>query len=149
MWRYLQHLSYWDWLALGTFLLILEMFGAGGYLLWIGIAAAGVGVFTFVIPTLDWTIQYLLFGLLSVFTTVFWWRRHRGNGIPSDPSGLNMHGQELIGQVFVVQESIIGGRGKIKVGDSVWIVKGPDMPMGAQARVVGQEGAVLLVEKAE
>lgn len=26
-----------DWLALGTVLLILEVFGAGGYLLWMGI----------------------------------------------------------------------------------------------------------------
>lgn len=32
MWMFLQHLSYWDWLALGVILLILEVFGAGGYL---------------------------------------------------------------------------------------------------------------------
>ena len=44
MWAFLQHLSFWDWLALGTVLLILEVFGAGGYLLWIGMAAAAVGV---------------------------------------------------------------------------------------------------------
>ena len=30
MWEFLQNLSYWDWLALGTVLLILEFFGAGG-----------------------------------------------------------------------------------------------------------------------
>ena len=42
MWDSLQHLSYWNWLALGTVLLILEIFGAGGYLLWIGMAAASV-----------------------------------------------------------------------------------------------------------
>ena len=35
---YLQNLSFWDWLALATLLLILEVFGAGGYLLWIGLA---------------------------------------------------------------------------------------------------------------
>ena len=44
MWAFLQQLSFWDWLALGTVLLILEVFGAGGYLLWIGLAAAAVGV---------------------------------------------------------------------------------------------------------
>lgn len=43
MWDFLLHLSFWDWLALGTVLLILEVFGAGGYLLWMGIAAAAVG----------------------------------------------------------------------------------------------------------
>ena len=36
MWMFLQQMSYWDWLALGVILLILEVFGAGGYLLWIG-----------------------------------------------------------------------------------------------------------------
>ena len=50
MWAFLQHLSFWDWLALGTVLLILEVFGAGGYLLWIGMAAASVGVLTFLMP---------------------------------------------------------------------------------------------------
>ena len=42
MWEFLQHLNYWDWLALGTVLLIREVFGAGGYLLWMGIAAGVV-----------------------------------------------------------------------------------------------------------
>ena len=41
--EYLQHLSFWDWLAFGTVLLILEVFGVGGYLLWTGLAAAIVG----------------------------------------------------------------------------------------------------------
>ena len=54
MWEFLQQLSFWDWLALGTVLLILEVFGAGGYLLWIGLAAAAVGVLTFLMPELSW-----------------------------------------------------------------------------------------------
>lgn len=49
---FLQALSFWDWLALGTVLLILEVFGAGGYLLWIGLAAACVGVLAFLLPGL-------------------------------------------------------------------------------------------------
>ena len=40
MWDYLQNLSFWDWLAFGSVLLILEVFGVGGYLLWTGLAAA-------------------------------------------------------------------------------------------------------------
>lgn len=145
MWDYLQHLSFWDWLALGTLLLILEVFGAGGYLLWIGVAAAGVSVITFVVPQLPWTLQFLLFGLLSVFTAVFWWHRQRSNASPSDAPGLNMRGQELIGRTFVVQEAIVGGRGKIKVGDGVWMVRGPDLPVGTPVQVLSQDGAILQV----
>ena len=72
MLAFVQALSFWDWLALGTILLIFEVFGAGGYLLWIGLAAATVGVLTFLIPGLSWEVQFLLFGLLSVLTALYW-----------------------------------------------------------------------------
>ena len=146
---YLQHLSYWDWLGLGTLLLILEVFGAGGYLLWVGIAAASVGVLTFIFPGLDWTWQFLLFGLFSVLSAVLWWRRQRDSLKPSDQPGLNQRGSELLGRQFSLHEPIIAGRGKIKAGDTLWLVIGPDLPAGSPVRVIGQEGAILLVEAAD
>ena len=149
MWAFLQHLSFWDWLALGTVLLILEVFGAGGYLLWIGMAAAAVGVLTFLLPGLSWEWQFLLFGLLSIATALYWWRRQRRVTRPSDQPHLNLRGQELIGKTFVVHEAIINGRGKIKVADGVWMARGPDTAIGSRVRVVGQQGAILLVEAAE
>jgi membrane protein implicated in regulation of membrane protease activity len=149
MWAFLQHLSFWDWLALGTVLLILEVFGAGGYLLWIGMAAAAVGVLTFLLPDLSWEWQFLLFGLLSITTALYWWRRQRTAMRPSDQPYLNLRGQELIGKTFVVHEAIVDGRGKIKVADGVWMARGPDAAIGSRVRVVGQQGAILLVETAE
>ena len=71
MWEFMQHLNYWDWLALGTVLLILEVFGAGGYLLWAGIAGIIVGVLTFLIPELSWTLQLPLFGVLAILTALY------------------------------------------------------------------------------
>lgn len=147
MWAFIQHLSFWDWLALGTVLLILEVFGAGGYLLWVGMAAAIVGVLTFLIPDLSWEMQLLLFGLLSVLTALYWWKRQRSALRASDQPTLNLRGQELIGKTFVVHEAIVGGRGKIKVADGVWMAKGPDTPAGSRVRVIGQEGVVIEVER--
>ncbi len=144
--EFLQNLSFWDWLGLGTVLLILEVFGAGGYLLWMGVAAAAVGILTFVLPAMAWTVQFLLFAVMSVLTAVYWWRRQRTVNRPSDQPGLNMRGQELIGRTFVVHDAIVEGRGKIKVGDGVWIVTGPDAGVGSQVRVIGQDGAILRVE---
>lgn len=149
MWVFLQQLSYWDWLALGVILLILEVFGAGGYLLWIGVAAAAVGVFTFILPQMPWEMQFLLFGLFAIATALYWWRRQRSAVRQSDQPLLNLRGQELIGKVFQIHEAIIDGRGKIKVADSVWLAKGPESPVGTRVRVVAQEGAVLLVERAD
>lgn len=143
---YLQHLSFRDWLALASLLLILEVFGAGGYLLWIGMAAACVGVLTYLFPELPWAWQFITFALLSVLTAVFWWQRQRSAASPSDQPGLNNRGSELIGRQFMLHEGIIGGRGKIKAGDSLWLVSGPDLPVGSAVRVIGQEGVILRVE---
>lgn len=144
--EYLQHLSFWDWLAFGTVLLILEVFGAGGYLLWIGMAAAAVGVLSYLLPELPWTWQFILFALLSILTAVFWWRRQRSAASPDDAPGLNNRGSELIGRTFLLHEAIVGGRGKIRAGDSLWLVSGPDLPVGQQVRVIGQDGVLLRVE---
>ncbi|UZJ60326.1 NfeD family protein [Pseudomonas sp. KU26590] len=146
MWNYLQDLSFWDWLGLGAVLLILEVFGAGGYLLWIGVAAAGVGILTYILPGLSWEVQFLLFAVLSVLTALYWWRRQRSVQRTSDQPGLNMRGSELIGHTFAVHDAIVSGRGKIKVGDGVWMVTGPDTPVGGQVRVVAQDGTTLQVE---
>jgi membrane protein implicated in regulation of membrane protease activity len=145
MLAYLQNLTFWDWLALGTVLLILEVFGAGGYLLWIGVAAASVGVLTYVMPDLPWALQFILFGSFSILTAVFWWRRQRSSAEASDQPGLNKRGQELQGRQFVLHEAIAGGRGKIKAGDSLWLVIGPDMPAGTPVVVIGQDGVLLKV----
>jgi membrane protein implicated in regulation of membrane protease activity len=147
MWDYLQDLSFWDWLGLGTVLLILEVFGAGGYLLWIGVAAAGVGILTYIIPSMSWEVQFLLFAVLSVLTALYWWRRQRSVLRKSDQPGLNMRGSELIGRTFAVHDAIVDGRGKIKVDDGVWMVVGPDTAAGNQVRVVAQDGAILKVER--
>ncbi|MCP1442789.1 membrane protein implicated in regulation of membrane protease activity [Pseudomonas sp. GGS8] len=141
--------SFWSWLALGTLLLILEVFGAGGYLLWIGMAAGIVGVLTFLIPDLPWEWQVLLFAVFSILTALYWWRRQRSVVRASDQPNLNLRGQELIGKVFVVSEAIINGRGKIKVADGVWMARGPDTATGSRVRVIGQQGAILLVERAD
>ncbi len=146
--EYLQHLSFWDWLAFGTVLLILEVFGAGGYLLWIGLAAAAVGLLTYLLPDLPWAWQFFAFALLSLLTAVFWWRRQRSAAKPSDVPGLNRRGSEFLGRTFVLHEAIVGGRGKIKTGDTLWLVSGPELPAGAVVRVIGQDGVLLKVEAA-
>ena len=146
MWEFLQNLSYWDWLALGTVLLILEVFGAGGYLLWVGLAGIIVGAVTFLIPALSWALQLPLFGVLAILTAVFWWKRQRNTIAHSDQPELNSRGHELIGRTFVVQQAIVEGRGKIKVGDGVWMAVGPDAEVGTAVRVTAQNGTVLSVQ---
>jgi len=66
----------------------------------------------------------------------------------SDQPDLNQRGAQLIGRVLVVEEAIEGGRGKVRAGDTLWPVEGPDAPVGAHVKVVGTRGTALVVEGA-
>ena len=66
----------------------------------------------------------------------------------SDQPDLNRPGEQLVGRVLVVAEAIEGGRGKLRVGDTLWPAEGPDMPAGSEARVVAARATVLVVERA-
>lgn len=145
MFEYLQQLSFWDWLALGTVLLILEVFGGAGYLLWMGLIATAVGVLNFLLPGLSWSWQFLLFVLLSALSAYLWWKRQSLTRKQKPQVALNEPGQALIGRDFLLLESSHDGHGKIRVGDGVWLVTGPQLPPGSWVRVVAQQGVVLEV----
>ncbi|VXC06272.1 Inner membrane protein ybbJ [Pseudomonas sp. 8Z] len=74
---YLQHLACWDWLALTTVCLVIEVFGTGGYLLWVGLSAVTLGALTFLIPDLPWALQVLLFLIAAMLSTLLWWRHQQ------------------------------------------------------------------------
>ena len=43
-------------------------------------------------------------------------------------------------------EAIVGGRGRVRVGDGEWPASGPDAAAGAKMRIVAVEGGVVRVE---
>lgn len=141
MLEYLAQLAFWDWLAFGTLLLIIEVFGMGGYLLWMAIAALAVGGLTYLFPSFNWMGQFLLFAALSLLSA-WWWRAHQK---PGDEPLLNRRADQLLGQIFTLEEAIVDGRGKIRVGDSVWPVTGHDQAAGTQVQVVASNGMLLEV----
>jgi membrane protein implicated in regulation of membrane protease activity len=65
----------------------------------------------------------------------------------SDQPDLNRRGAQLVGRTAVVAEAIDGGRGKVRVGDTVWPAEGPDMPAGRAVRIISASTTVLLVEE--
>jgi hypothetical protein len=67
----------------------------------------------------------------------------------SDQPHLNQRGQQLAGRIVVVAEAIEGGRGKVRVGDTLWAAEGPESPPGAEVRIVAANASVLVVEAAE
>jgi membrane protein implicated in regulation of membrane protease activity len=62
--------------------------------------------------------------------------------------GLNRRAEQLIGSEAALDEPIENGVGRIRLGDTVWRVRGPDLPAGEKVRVVAVEGALLDVRHA-
>ena len=65
----------------------------------------------------------------------------------SDQPNLNRPAAQLVGRVLILAEAIEGGRGKVRVGDTLWPAEGPDAPEGAEVRVTAANGTVLVVER--
>lgn len=133
------------WVALGLLLCIAELIVPGVFLIWLGIAALATGMTAWLI---DLPIAWLFveFAVLSV-ASVYVGRSLFGGAEPvsNDPL-LNDRLARLIGEPAMVEEAIIGGRGRVKVGDSVWIATGSDAPVGTRLRIVGADNGMLRVE---
>jgi membrane protein implicated in regulation of membrane protease activity len=143
----LYTLGPWNWFILAVVLFILETMIPGVHFLWFGLAAVVVGFLALAIGV-AWPWQVLAFGLISVLA-VFWVRKYaRPDVAISDLPDLNVRGQQYIGRSLVVEQAIQNGRGKARVGDSTWVVEGPDAPAGARVTVTGAKGTVLVVERA-
>ncbi len=66
--------------------------------------------------------------------------------IRADQPDLNLRASQLVGRIVLLEEAIEHGRGKARVGDTLWTVEGRDAPVGAQVRITAAHGAVLRVE---
>ena len=65
----------------------------------------------------------------------------------SDASPLNNRLESYVGQIFQAQENFADGRGKIKVGDTVWAALcDADVKAGQTVKAVGTQGTFLKVE---
>jgi inner membrane protein len=137
--------QHWFWLSFGFILGAVEMIAPGFFLMWLGLAAIIVGLLTWALP-ISLPLQVALFAILSVLTVFAGKKFLSDNPITSDDPKLNDRGARLTGEIVDVIEDIRNGNGRVKVGDSVWSARGADAVAGTRVRVIGADGAVLLVE---
>lgn len=138
----------WSWIVLGLLLIGGEMLAPGVFLIWLGLAALVTGVVVGA-TGMVWQGAALVFAALCVVSVLAGrgLTRRRGDE-PDAATGLNDRGRQLIGKVFRLEAAMAGGEGRIRVGDSSWRITGPELPAGAEVRVVRVDGATLVVEKA-
>ncbi|MET0575830.1 MAG: NfeD family protein [Mesorhizobium sp.] len=136
--RIVSELGPWNWMVLGLALLVLEIIVPGFFLLWIGIAAIITGAVSLLLWDAGvwvWQVQVLLFLGLSLIAA------YLGNKVmgaakeKTDQPLLNRRGEQMIGRIATLTEPITDGRGRVRIGDTMWRVSGPDLPVGAKVRV--------------
>ncbi|MCC0015514.1 MAG: NfeD family protein [Rhodobiaceae bacterium] len=146
--EFLVSLGPWAWIIGGVVLLVLEVLAPGQIFLWLGVSAIVVGLIGFV-ADISWQAEFIIFGILAVACVVIYKRYVRGRSEASDRPFLNQRAVGMVGRTFTLQEAIRHGEGKVRINDTVWRVRGPDLPKGASVRVVSTDGAMLSVEAHE
>jgi membrane protein implicated in regulation of membrane protease activity len=134
------------WLAAALVLAIMEIAAPGFFLIFVAGGAAVTGFVMLAMPGMHPIAQALMFALFSGVAVAIgrrWYHRSRST---AGSSGLNDRTAKLIGKTVEVCDAIVGGEGRVTVGDGAWTAKGPDMPAGARVTITGATGSVLLVE---
>lgn len=141
----------WYWLAGGIVIAIAEMLVPGFYMLWLGLAAVETGVVVFALPKLSLEWQGAIFAVAAVLNCIVGRVIYRRSLGPTDHPMLNRRADQYIGQTFVLTGDVADERATIRVGDTTWNVvvrDGAALRSGDHVRVVGSDGALLVVEPA-
>ncbi|MFC0588623.1 NfeD family protein [Novosphingobium aquiterrae] len=136
---------HWLWLGLGLVLAIGEMVIPGVFLIWLAGAALVTGLVSWILP-IGVPLQVVLFAVLaiaSLFIGRNWLRR---NPVEAADPLMNDRGARAVGEVVVVTEALGPGSGRVRMGDSEWMARGPDAEPGTKMRVTAHDGATLVVE---
>jgi membrane protein implicated in regulation of membrane protease activity len=140
---------HYGWWLLALLLIGAELLVPGFFLLWIGIAAAAMGLLLIFLPPLSVLSEAVLFAALALASCLVYWKfLRRAVDAPSEQPLLNRRAEQLVGRRYVLDAAIVNGQGKARVGDSHWLVEGPDLPAGTTIEVIGVDGATLKVRAA-
>ncbi|WP_321409045.1 NfeD family protein [Tolumonas auensis] len=145
-WLSLSDWSYWHWLILGAVLLLLELFGTAGLLLWTGISALLTALMVFVFePGLF--AQWSLFAVFSIATTWFWFRLNKQDKPATEVKTLNQRTTRCIGAQTTLLEDVKLGKSRVRIEDTVWgVLSSETLPAGTAVKVVAAEGTTLIVK---
>lgn len=136
-------LNPWIWLIGGLVICFAEMLLPGAFLLWVGLAAMATGLFLLALPNaLGIEGLLLLFAALALIFSFAGRAVYGSMTKTTKPEFLGQRAQSLVGRSFLLETAIVNGEGRIKVQDSVWNVRGPDMAAGERVKVIAVENGV-------
>lgn len=146
--RFVGELGSWNWMVFGVALLAIEILAPGFFLVWIGLAAIITGALTLFLQNAGfwiWELQVVVFLILSLALAYGGARLMRATDDSDEPL-LNRRGDQLIGRTAMLDQPIAEGRGRIRIDDTVWRVKGPELAAGVRVRIISAHGGELVVQ---
>jgi membrane protein implicated in regulation of membrane protease activity len=136
----------WFWGVAAVIIALLEIVAPGYYLIWIACAAALTAIAAFAV-TLSLSGQLTVFIVASLVCCIagfFVYRRLMAAA--ADAPALNQRELELLGAAGTAAEAFTNGRGKARIGDTVWLAEAvDDIPLGAPIVVEAVRGTTLVV----
>ncbi|MEP1444339.1 MAG: NfeD family protein [Hyphomicrobiales bacterium] len=143
--KLIVELGPWTWWVIGFILLPIEIFVPGVFFLWLGIAAVITGTIALIVP-LSWALQFAIFAGLSLILAIVGRRVYADHSKREDNEDLNERGRQFIGKTFVLVDDMISGQGRVKIGDTYWIVRGAEnKEAGSEVTIVGVDSSVLKI----
>jgi membrane protein implicated in regulation of membrane protease activity len=135
------------WLAVALLLGAAELVSPGVFLIFAALAAAITAAILLAVPDLPLVGQLVSFGLWSAVAVVVGRRWYHEAEADRGENLLNDRAARMLGEVVVVETAIEHGRGRVRIGDGVWLARGPEAAAGERVRVIAVDGAELVVER--
>ncbi len=136
---------FWSWLIFALILAAGELALPGMFLIWLAGAAGLTGLLTGV-TGFGYQAQLVTFAILAVASIYLGRAYFKRNPIQTEDNGLNQRGHRMLGAIVTVVEEITPSGGKVQIGDAPWIANGPNLAVGAKARIIKVEGSHVIVE---
>jgi len=147
MWEVLNDLSYWHWFILGLVLLILEAFGAAGFVLGASIGSLATGLIVWITGGMSWEAQVIIGAILATACSIVYWRFFKADLQESDRPELNQKTAQFIGRKLTLKKDI-DFEGRIQIGDTFWKVKSEaSLKEGDIVEVVSVDETTLNIQK--
>ena len=132
------------WLGLGIALLSIELMFPGLFMLWFGLSALITATLAYFLG-ITGAITIVIFLADGMALSYFFYKKQHKEPkfLVNDPKS------KMVGTVVILEEAIVNGRGRTKIGDSHWSVSGNDLPAGTKVKITDVSGNTLVVVSAE
>lgn len=135
---------WWAWIVLAGALALAEMALPSSYLMWIALGAAITGIAAS--TGMMFEGQLAIFAVATALSCIAGYFVYRAMEAERDGEvPLNAPRRSMVGARGTVCQAFVDGRGKVRIGDSVWLADGPDLAEGIPVVVTGVRGTRLEV----